>query len=649
MKIIKFRTEAIVVFIALMCISMVIGRVLSGTVTINDESMTTTDSNLEVNYAGGWIRLDNATIADQSLNSTVFNQWDLAYSNRGDPFFNASVGADITDAMMISWNTSSGGGVGLNVTNITNSNGNEWPPTLANLRLAFLDLADTGGKVSYPGNTEINVSGTPLLIPSNVIFEGCGYNSSLRLADGADIDILTLNGQHDITIRDIRFNVNNYTQGAYINAISMGASQWTYNITIEHCWFEHGNASFIDAEEFTYNIVVDTCFFYEIEDNIYNRVATYNASRDMYPAGIWFSGYDCTAKNNFIKNTFACGIVMEAGTTDPTSRGHLIDGNTITGRVSHGIHMEGKGGQLYYKASTTRIVNNRIYDCNSTAYESTDPGYGKGILLSENSSAINNYIRNSPDHAIEVDGNNTLLEDNIIDTVQNAHAIRTTGNAYSTQIIGNVINDTDGGNAIHLDGTAGYLAIIDNNQIIDIEEDGITSGVRTLIATGNNFENIGGISIEIASGTLNATISENEFRNNDGTYAIYIPASTESIISTNFFYDMATYGIYVLSDDNIISNNKLTNGGQDAIHMHECENNTLLGNHVKHYAGDGIELNNCKNTSLGLNHVYDCTDGIDETGTCSTNAYVGNIALGNSGNNFSLGGEGDESAANIGD
>lgn len=520
-------------------------------------------------------------------------------------------------------------------TTIRNSNGSYWDVSQSNLQDAFWELNGTGGWVSYPGGTTLNISGSPLDIPDDVDFFGGGSSSELRTADGADIDIITLNGRHNITIRHLRFNVNNFTQNAYINAISMGASQWTSNITIYQCWFVNGNASFIDAEEFTFNICVDHCFFDEIEDNIYNHAATFDGNKDTYPAGIWFSGYNCIARNNFIQDTFACGIVMEAGTGDPSSLGHLIEGNTITGRVSHGIHMEGKGSQSYFKASTTRIINNRIYDFNSSAYEQTDPGYGQAIRLVENSSAINNYIGNSPDHAIVSAGNNTIISLNIIETVQSDHAIKTTGDNYTITITENRIKGVPEGNGIHLDGTYGHSATVSRNTFTDIGENAIYCGAAIFIAEENIFTNIGDVCIEIASGTLNATISSNNFNNIDGNYAIYtiIP----SIITDNSFYDIAIHCIYLTSGASwsTINDNAIVHyghaGNGDGIHLHDGTTNCSVSDNSIRLGGagghsDAIEIDDGHNNTISGNRcsVYD--SGIEETGASDGNIITGNIA-----------------------
>ncbi|GAH25404.1 unnamed protein product, partial [marine sediment metagenome] len=47
-------------------------------------------------------------------------------------------------------------------------------------------------------------------------------------------------------------------------------------------------------------IIVEDCYF----DTITRTVGT-------YPAAIWFSGDYCVARNNFITDTYACGIVFE--------------------------------------------------------------------------------------------------------------------------------------------------------------------------------------------------------------------------------------------------------------------------------------------------------------------------------------------------
>ena len=100
----KIKRKAGVVLVVSLMIVISVGSVLGGTVTITDETMATTDSSLEINYADGWIRADNATVDNQSLTATEFNEWNLAYAHIGDPFFNASDAEGFTWEMTAGWN-----------------------------------------------------------------------------------------------------------------------------------------------------------------------------------------------------------------------------------------------------------------------------------------------------------------------------------------------------------------------------------------------------------------------------------------------------------------------------------------------------------------------------------------------------------------
>lgn len=496
-----------------------------------------------------------------------------------------------------------------------------------------IDSLPNGGTIWLPGNTTYSISTVDF--ESNINYIGGGYSTHFSLI--ANSDLVTISTEENILIENIRFDGNNESVSAG-NAIDItGASK---NITIQNCWFVDCDLSFIDCEEGTSFITIEGCFFKGIEESA------------SHPAAVWFAGSHCIVKNNYMEDCYGSGVVCESETGQPPSSWHIIDGNVITGNTGHGIHMERNGSQSYLKSNNCTIINNHIYDLYSAAYGSSD--YSSGILLSENTTCSNNKIYNVHKNGISVCGNNTIVSDNTIDGVwlANGAGIAVTSKWYYSQVIisDNIIrNITD--QAINVMATSGMVIVkITGNIIEDTGDQAISSSGDRLFVSDNYFENIGTNGVELASGTANATISNNYFYNIDGTYGVYILSSGKALITGNYFYDMVSYAIYITTggEYNIISSNFITKCGTDGIHLHNVENSTIIGNQITGCV-DGIEIDDGHNLSVVGNHVWDCTDGIDETGTCTYNAYAGNVCTGNSGNDFSLGGAGDESAANIGD
>lgn len=159
----------------LLLAGVIISGVFAGTVTITDKGITTSDSNLRLNFTDGWIHSVNMTV-DGTVNANAFV---------GD-------GSGLTGVP--------GGGTGLSVTNITNSNGKEWLPTGANLQAAIYDIGNNTGWVSVPA--------TVILVTSTIIgAQKCNiYFNGATLYATTDIDVLRVRPQQIIS--DVSINVS---------------------------------------------------------------------------------------------------------------------------------------------------------------------------------------------------------------------------------------------------------------------------------------------------------------------------------------------------------------------------------------------------------------------------------------------------------
>ena len=523
---------------------------------------------------------------------------------------------------------------------IRNSNGKYWSATEAGLQSAIDDLTD-GGTVWVPV-CNISVSSSITLL-DNINIIGVGKASQLYLADGADVDVLQITGKSNIRIEGIYIEGNNGTQTAYIGLIDIdGTSE---DITIRDCYLYNSMKSSIDCQEGSKNVLVESC-----------HIEGINVWAAHYPAGIWFSDENCIARNNFIKDTYACGIVLEASTGEPSSKGHILDGNIITGRISHGIHMEWVGGQNYPKSSNCTITNNRIFDLNSTAYFTPDNHYSIGMVISENTTVSNNYIRNVEEAGIVARGNGIILSNNYIyDITGKAYASRGIRTQYGAvvEIIGNWIeNCVDDG--IKLEGTFNSVT---GNTLKNIGDVGVVIGTDCIIS-GNYFYDMGNIAIEgvlykskitgnYIVGSLgtaaiyvvydNTTISGNTIINSTA-YHIYAIASstprTSLIISDNLCYNGASHGIFVKNFDYVVISDNLIDGlttaSRDGIHFEDGTNATITGNVVKDDGdgADGIDIDESSDCIVTSNRVFGFTDGIDDTGTCDWNIYIGNHVRG---------------------
>lgn len=494
---------------------------------------------------------------------------------------------------------------------VRNSNGNYWSASDTNIQLAINDLS-SGGTVWIPGNTTITIT-NDIDMADNINLIGEGSSSVLFLGNGADIDMLEITGKENILIEKIRFDGNNVSNAGTLNLIEITGAT-AKNITIQNCYFINCQAgSMIDCEEGTSYITIADNFFKETEASA------------SHPAGVWLAGQHCIVKNNYFENVYGCGIVMESETGSLPSSWHIIDGNVITGETSHGIHMERNGSQNYLKSNNCTIINNHIYDLYSIAYGVGD--YSTGILLSENTTCSNNKIYNVDKNGISVCGNNTIISNNIIDTVwkSNGAGIAVTDKWHYSQLIieDNIIrNITD--QAINVLATQGVEIVkITGNIIESTGDQGILSGGDETYISDNYLENIGTNGIEVLSGAKNVTIDYNRFENIDGGFAIYTTAP--SIIHDNDIFEVAGTGIYTTD-----------------------ENNSICTNKIRKCTGDGITLKNCFYSVINDNLIRNCVDGIDTITSYGNNTFDGNSVAFCSGDDYDINGAGNVIGDNMG-
>jgi parallel beta-helix repeat protein len=258
---------------------------------------------------------------------------------------------------------------------------------------------------------------------------------------------------------------------------------------------------------------------------------------------------------------------MEAGTGDPSSLGHLIEGNSITGRVSHGIHMEGNGSQEYPKATTARIVNNRIYDINSSAYSGSENHYSIGIILQHNSICTNNRIENVHFYGIKSAGDTIISENSIINVAA---------------------------------------------------QSGIRSNYGHSLIKGNIIEHVGNYGIK--NGYI---VSDNYIY--DSRYGI-----DGAHTMTGNYIEEATTGIIVNQHDAILGNNHIIDCSYAAMDISNDNDLTITGNIIENCGSShAIRLSNAQNCVLTGNRIFDCSYSICEQNGADYNIIISNNCRGN--------------------
>jgi len=446
-------------------------------------------------------------------------------------------------------------------TSIVTSAGGVYPATFSNL---ITVCAIPNIKIQLP-SCNISITDT-FPISSGITLSGCGNSTIFYFATGTNKDMITINSK-DVIIENIKmqFNGAGQTSTTNLSIIRLGTCN---NILIQRCsfWNGHGNLIEDTFNKVSKNVTIVDCDFHGREARYWGgAIHTWNK--------------DWIIKNNFIENTYACGIVIESGTTYPTAGTTIIDGNRITGNIGTGIYMEHLGGQTYSKGGKCVIVNNIITHLTGIAYGATT---AIGILLSENSTCSNNIISYIDHIGISVNGNNSIISNNIITKIT---------------------------------GISSYGILLSG-----------TGTLKTVTIDGNSITTVNGIGIYGGASWTHSVITDNKIRN---CTSIGIRSFvSESIISNNFLYNVSA-GITTDSTSyNSITGNHIENlKNTDGIKVYLVSNSTIIGNVINSIITyDGIEIADSKNITVASN-IIRAANGVRETGISNYNLIVDNNVM----------------------
>lgn len=219
-------------------------------------------------------------------------------------------------------------------------------------------LPQSGGTVLIPSG--IYIVSTPIKVSSNVHLKGAGLSTCLKLADGANCNVIqNVNPRlwidENITITNMQIDGNKATQTAPCNGIFLCEAP---NSRIEHLWI-------------------------------------HNFPRSTVSAGILllFSS-NCTISHNLIENNSYAGIFVGCSDNCIISSNRLFDNH-------RGIYVS--------RSDNTLVTRNRIVNCD------------EGIRLygdASNNMVIGNHIKDSSDEGILIMHpectNNFLIKNKLI-------------------------------------------------------------------------------------------------------------------------------------------------------------------------------------------------------------------------------------------
>ena len=473
-----------------------------------------------------------------------------------------------------------------------------------------LDDANTagGGIVHLPMNSTfiVGLSGDAtndgIHVYSNTALIGGGPSTIIKMADSSDILQLIYAGSADsqITIANLQLDGNKANQT--INLLHGIRLDDSTDIMIEGI-IAHDFKGTTGGGNEGAGIVIRGAAAYEARATISNCIAydiggygigTYRAggvlitnclSYDNDSMGFSLSGSTTTNRKNTISNCAAWDNGQVGFNLE------LQASVVVSGCVSDGHNVTGLGG--YRIQAGERII---IADCVSNVDE-------VGVLFTSSISEepthviLNGLVIISPDgDGIEVDAN--------------------AGSANRIEVVNCIIDDA-GGTGIDVSAN-NQNVVISNNMVFGSTGNGIRAQNTGRIVVNNNAcQSNTGSGIRISSSTGTVTVTGNNCQFND---------------------------LHGISVENISEERGAAVSGNNCHNNSQGTGNTTDGISINTSKGCAVTGNVCSDDQATATQRW----GIDETGTCDHNTYVGNVMRGNSTGALSEGGANNKAAHNIG-
>jgi len=491
------------------------------------------------------------------------------------------------------------------------------------IQAAIDALPSTGGKVVLSDGT-FSLSAVITIVKSNVVLEGQGASTILKLASTINTNTITLGGGgavSNIIVKNLQIDGNMANQTTTTNGHGIYINNDVTNAKVQDCR------------------IVNT-----VKSNIYDN-----------------GGTSTFILNNYLSTTKSGGT---GANITSFSAGTLIEGNTCIAGLTHNIDYEGSSnpskaiisGNSCSGSSGKGIelagwqivcVGNYVASFASTGIDSSVPGEiaSNTIHINSNITGYGIYTRTSDPQLIT--GNTVFI---FTAPTQATTAMFIDGD--NTTVTGNSIQFETSGtyNHIGIDSTADYVVITGNNITeYNLAGTGIrsSSGGDNLTISGNNILGfnlgINGNSIRyssingnvIQSGTsIDLTdafiiqVADNVLigNGNANSYGIFVSGTSFAIkqfsITGNIIREHKKEGIYLAATSySTISNNVITNVGQGT---NDTYSGILLKSVSTSHSTYNVINGNTITSDAGSKHKY----GIrEDASTDGPNIVTSNIAL----------------------
>ena len=391
------------------------------------------------------------------------------------------------------------------------------------IQQAIDSLSSDGGTVKLKEGT-YNISST-IEVDDNIVFEGSGWGTILKLADGADCDVIEnsdqTNGNSNIAIRDLKIDGNkaNQTAGNDLNGIDFIK---TTDFLINNVWIKDIGTSDVADVGIGFSFSTDC-----INGRITNCISEANTHYG-------FNSYNCsylTFANNISKDNLRHGFGSANGSNHISWVGNIVKNNSDQ-------------GFWIRNTSYSSIIGNIINMPTSS---------DNGIQLKMDTGDTN-----------QISEQHNTISGNTIEGSCN-YGIHIQNHARYNTITGNTIQ----GSAVYGVYLIAEWNIFTNNNIFEVIEDGIYSTGTGTIIKGNFIKKCGknGIYSNAYESIITNNICVSNSTSSAGTYnGIELGARSRNVISNNRCYDdqgtkTQGYGIKEASGNtyNVIEGNNLWN------------------------------------------------------------------------------------------
>ncbi len=465
------------------------------------------------------------------------------------------------------------------------------------IQAAINALPASGGKVVLLEGSYL--LSNHILLVSNMIFEGQGKATYIKLADGINRHGIIIDGnaaaKENIRITNLQLDANGGTMtggdadyGAIAgnNLFGIWLTYDCKNITVDNCYVH-------DAKD------LGICFFGgtaadHCEDINFNNNYAYNNGRDGIVGdnyaervsmvsnhvygnaeigmGVAFDCKDVLIANNVVSDNTLKGLVV-GNPGDAGNKRISFIGNIVTGTHEKGFDCQTGNTDLM-------VIGNLIYDTSIYGMEIGMPGSiiggnivdtgSTGIYLNtaaDNSQVIGNKVRNMSSIGILSQGDDALIKGNYVDTITGTNGIQATTPRVRNIIEGNLVTNCA---LAGISVSAVYSQILGNSCVSNT-----LYGIRV---EGDDVSVIGNIALDNGSDQIEIKNCARILVTGNRTTRIKLTNGDDCMILDNFV--IGVQGIYLdgNSSGNFIRGNRgmsIFDGGANNT-LHEQHSNLFM-------------------------------------------------------------------------